>query len=123
MNKGLSESSKPVILVITATVIVFTATVLIMIFDKPKYNDIKDIKVTVSATVSEAATTANEESVNINTADAEDLTKLFGIGEKRASDIIEYREKNGRFRSIEELTNVNGISESVLQKNADIITV
>lgn len=123
MNKGLSESSKPVILVITATVIVFAATVLIMFFDKPKYNDIKDIKVTVSATVSETVTTANEESVNINTADAEDLTKLFGIGEKRASDIIEYREKNGRFRSIEELTNVNGISESVLQKNADIITV
>ena len=123
MNKGLSESSKPVILVITATVIVFAATVLIMFFDKPKYNDIKDIKVTVSATVSEAVTTANEESVNINTADADDLTKLFGIGEKRASDIIEYREKNGRFRSIEELTNVNGISESVLQKNADIITV
>ena len=123
MNKGLPESSKPVILVITATVIVFAATVLIMFFDKPKYNDIKDIKVTVSATVSEAVTTANEESVNINTADAEDLTKLFGIGEKRASDIIEYREKNGRFRSIEELTNVNGISESVLQKNADIITV
>ena len=123
MNKGLSESSKPGILVITATVIVFAATVLIMFFDKPKYNDIKDIKVTVSATVSEAVTTANEESVNINTADAEDLTKLFGIGEKRASDIIEYREKNGRFRSIEELTNVNGISESVLQKNADIITV
>lgn len=123
MNKGLSESSKPVILVITATVIVFAATVLIMFFDKPKYNDIKDIKVTVSATVSEAVTTANEESVNINTADAEELTKLFGIGEKRASDIIEYREKNGRFRSIEELTNVNGISESVLQKNADIITV
>ena len=123
MNKGLSESSKPVILVITATVIVFAATVLIMFFDKPKYNDIKDIKVTVSATVSEAVTTANEESVNINTADAEDLTKLFGIGEKRASDIIEYREKNGSFRSIEELTNVNGISESVLQKNADIITV
>lgn len=123
MNKGLSESSKPVILVITATAIVFAATVLIMFFDKPKYNDIKDIKVTVSATVSEAVTTANEESVNINTANAEDLTKLFGIGEKRASDIIEYREKNGRFRSIEELTNVNGISESVLQKNADIITV
>ena len=123
MNKGLSESSKPVILVITATVIVFAATVLIMFFDKPKYNDIKDIKVTVSATVSEAVTTENEESVNINTADAEELTKLFGIGEKRASDIIEYREKNGRFRSIEELTNVNGISESVLQKNADIITV
>lgn len=123
MNKGLSESSKPVILVITATVIIFAATVLIMFFDKPKYNDIKDIKVTVSATFSETVTTANEESVNINTADAEELTKLFGIGEKRASDIIEYREKNGSFRSIEELTNVNGISESVLQKNADIITV
>ena len=123
MNKGLSESSKPVILVITATVIVFAATVLIMFFDKPKYNDIKDIKVTVSATVSEAVTTSNEEAVNINTANTEELTKLFGIGEKRASDIIEYREKNGRFRSIEELTNVNGISESVLQKNADIITV
>ncbi len=117
----MSEKSKPVILLISAAVTILAATVMLLVFDTPKYNDINEIKVTV--TVSETVTTASKETVNINTADAEELTRLFGVGEKRASDIIKYREKNGRFRSVEELTNINGINEAVIQKNSDIITV
>lgn len=119
----MTESSKPAILVISAAVIVFAATVLIMLFDTPEYNDIKEMSTAVSSRVSATDTTAGKDAVNINTADEEELTRLSGIGEKRASDIVKYREKNGKFRSIEELTNINGINESVILKNRDIITV
>ncbi|MBQ7837098.1 MAG: ComEA family DNA-binding protein [Clostridia bacterium] len=118
----MTKDIKPAVTLVAASVIVLTATVLYLIFDTPKYNDIKEISTAVSVS-SETESTANTSAVNINTADAEELTKLFGIGEKRAADIVEYREKNGRFRTVEELTNIDGISESIIKKNSDIITV
>ena len=48
--------------------------------------------------------------VNINTAGLEELQKLNGIGAKTAEKIIEYRQANGAFKSIEEIQNVKGIS-------------
>lgn len=50
--------------------------------------------------------------VNINTANAEELMKLPGIGEVLAERIVAYREQHGAFREAEELMNVNGIGES-----------
>jgi competence protein ComEA len=47
--------------------------------------------------------------VNINTATKEELTTLQGIGEKRARDIIDFRTKNGPFKSIDDLEKVPGI--------------
>lgn len=61
--------------------------------------------------------------VNINTADAAQLTTLPGIGESRAADIIAYREKNGAFASCEDIMNVPGIKTSVYEKICDKITV
>lgn len=56
--------------------------------------------------------------VNINTADATTLaTELVGVGESRAQAIIEYREKNGPFKSIDELAQVDGIGYRTLEKN------
>ena len=52
--------------------------------------------------------------VNINTADATVLTTLNGIGPKRAQAIIEYREKNGKFKSLDELTKIKGITKDSL---------
>jgi len=62
--------------------------------------------------------------VNINKADAATLsTELVGIGEKKAEAIVAYREANGPFKSAEDLMNVKGIGESVLQKNTgNIVT-
>lgn len=63
------------------------------------------------------------ETVNINTATQAQLQKLPGIGEVLAEAIIEYREANGPFESIEELTEVNGIGEGRFEAVADQITV
>jgi len=61
--------------------------------------------------------------VNINTAGAEALVTLSGIGESRAADIIAYRESHGPFASIEEIMQVSGIKEALFEKIKDSITV
>jgi competence protein ComEA len=61
--------------------------------------------------------------VNLNTATASQIATLPGIGEKAAQRIIEYREKNGGFKKIEELMNVKGIGEKSFLKLKPLITV
>jgi len=61
--------------------------------------------------------------VNINTATKEELTSLKGIGEKRAQDIIDYRKKNGDFKSVDDLGKVPGISPSLLKQIRSDVTV
>lgn len=63
-----------------------------------------------------------EESVNINTATAEELAEVLnGIGEARAQAIVEYRESNGSFTHPDELINVRGIGMATLDRNRDSI--
>lgn len=65
-----------------------------------------------------AATAADR--VNINTANAEQLaTAIDGIGPAKAQAIIEYREKHGPFKSVDDLGLVRGIGESTVKKNRD----
>lgn len=62
--------------------------------------------------------------VNINTADAQSLSKnIKGIGLKKAQAIIAYREKNGTFKKIEDLKKVKGIGVKLLEKNKDSLIV
>lgn len=61
--------------------------------------------------------------VNINTADVVTLAALNGVGEKKAADIIAYREANGKFVKIEDLLNVKGIGEKTLEKNRPYLSV
>lgn len=61
--------------------------------------------------------------VNINTAGKELLMTLDGIGETKAENILAYRQQFGRFQSIEDLKNVNGIGEAVLERMRDKIVV
>ena len=63
------------------------------------------------------------EKVNINTADADTLATLPGIGEKRAADIVADREANGPFRFPEDVTRVKGIGEETLKQFVERITV
>jgi comEA protein len=61
--------------------------------------------------------------INLNTATAEQLDSLPGIGAKVAARIIEYRQKNGPFRKIEDLMNVRGIGEKAFLKMKNRLSV
>ncbi len=61
--------------------------------------------------------------VNINTASLDQLLTLTGIGEAKAKAIIEYRQSNGNFNVIEDITKVSGISETIFSKIKNYITV
>lgn len=74
-------------------------------------------------TQAEAAPSQAAGKVDLNTATAEELMTLPGIGEKRAADIIADREANGPFRTPEELTRVKGIGEGILEGLIDLVTV
>ena len=80
---------------------------------------------TIAATA--AAETVPEETVsfpvNINTADAVTLTALPGIGQVLAERILAYRQQNGPFRVIEEITKVEGIGEKKAEAILDLITI
>lgn len=85
---------------------------------------VADSQVTESA-VSESSgdATSGEDLVNINTADTTMLQTLSGIGEKRATDIINYRETNGLFETVDDLDQVSGIGEKTMEKLRPLITV
>ena len=62
------------------------------------------------------------EPVNINTADAAMIADgLNGIGAAKARAIVEYREKNGPFKSADELVNVKGVGLKTVEKNRELI--
>ncbi|AEV95116.1 helix-hairpin-helix domain-containing protein [Pediococcus claussenii] len=63
-----------------------------------------------------------EQQVNINTATQQEIQKLNGIGEKKAEQILKYREEHGEFKKIEEIKNVKGIGAKMYEKiKEDII--
>lgn len=63
------------------------------------------------------------EKINLNTADSYDLQRLPGIGEKRAEDIIAYREEHGPFQTVDELDEVSGIGSGILEGLREYATV
>jgi len=62
-------------------------------------------------------------SVDINKANEDELTSLKGIGVKKSKRIIVFREKNGCFKSIDDLAKVKGIGVKTVEKNRENITV
>lgn len=61
--------------------------------------------------------------VDINTASQADLESIKGLGPVKAKAIIEYRDKYGMFKSVEELTNVKGIGAGTLKQLGDQVSV
>jgi competence protein ComEA len=61
--------------------------------------------------------------VNVNTATKEELTTIKGIGDKRAQEIIDYRKKNGDFKSVDELEKVPGIGPGTMKQIRSQVTV
>ncbi|UOQ86066.1 helix-hairpin-helix domain-containing protein [Gracilibacillus salinarum] len=64
-----------------------------------------------------------ENKIRINVADASEIQTIPGIGEVKAQAIIEYRETNGNFKTVEELTKVSGIGDKTVEKMKEFILV
>ncbi|ADP33154.1 helix-hairpin-helix domain-containing protein [Bacillus atrophaeus] len=76
---------------------------------------------TANASVQNGA--GKEALVNINTASLEELQAISGVGPSKAEAIIAYREENGKFQAVEDITNVSGIGEKSFEKIKSAITV
>ena len=76
-----------------------------------------------STAATSAATKAAGSPVNINTADAAALEVIGGIGKKKAQAIVDYRQKNGPFKTVDDLKKVAGIKDKTLAKIKDKVTV
>lgn len=61
--------------------------------------------------------------IDLNKADANELQNIPGIGPAKAASIIEYREKSGPFKTIEDLKNISGIGDKTFEKLKDLIVV
>lgn len=71
----------------------------------------------------ETASAQMTKPININTASVEELQLLKGVGETKAKAIVEYRLVNGKFKSIDELTQVSGIGEKLLEQNRSALVL
>ncbi|MHA8109984.1 helix-hairpin-helix domain-containing protein [Lactobacillaceae bacterium Melli_B4] len=67
--------------------------------------------------------TDNNDKININTADKAQLQTISGIGEKKAENIISYRQQKGHFKSIDEIKNADGIGDKMFENIKNSITI
>ncbi|OPX56079.1 competence protein ComEA [Oceanospirillum multiglobuliferum] len=78
---------------------------------------------TSTDTTNNATVSENSTQININQADINTLQQLKGIGKKKAQLIVDYRTQNGAFKSIEELTQIKGISLKTLEMNKGRLSI
>ncbi|MGT2935996.1 helix-hairpin-helix domain-containing protein [Streptococcus castoreus] len=83
----------------------------------------EDMSVITSAKMKGTSVTAERSKLNLNKASLEDLQKISGIGSKRAQDIITVRNRLGGFKRLEDLCQVTGIGEKILEKLKNEISV
>ena len=72
---------------------------------------------------SNATKTKENKKVNLNKASLEELKQVKGLGGKRAQDIIDHRETNGKFKSVDDLKKVSGIGAKTVEKLKEYVTV
>lgn len=94
----------------------------VWIYKKGEVDKITSLQHSVSNT-STSSPQGENVIININTAGKEELKTLTGIGDAKADAIIKYREISGGFKSVEELTKVDGIGEKTLSKFIDKVDI
>lgn len=78
---------------------------------------------TKNSQASASSSKADRVKININKATVSEFQKLNGIGEKKALSIIEYREQQGKFKTIDDLQNVKGIGPKFVEKNRERLSL
>jgi competence protein ComEA len=73
--------------------------------------------------VEPASITESIQVVSINSASVEQLSLLRGIGDSKAKAIVEYRKVHGKFDSINQLTNVKGIGDKLIEQNKAVLSL
>jgi competence protein ComEA len=76
-----------------------------------------------AASAAKPAAVVPQEAVNINTADVQALTKLKGIGTKKAEAIVAWRKANGAFKSVDQFADVKGVGAKTLEANRKNIRI
>ncbi len=116
-TSDMKSLDKHDLLLIAIALIVAAMLCAFRVIDSPKRSGFEAVSVTLTHAIEEESSGL----VNINTATLNELTSLDGIGEKKAQAIIDYRIENGSFRSIEELGNISGIGDTLIEANRDRI--
>ena len=75
------------------------------------------------AVMTAPAVAAGSDTININTASVDELTQLQKVGPKTAENIVAYRDANGPFKTVDDLKNVKGVGDKILELNKDRISV
>lgn len=88
----------------------------------PTHNEIEEENI-MEEEILDSSNNETNKKININTATQSDLENLPGIGESTAIKIINYRNENGKFKSIEDIKNVKGIGDSKFEKIRELIIV
>ncbi len=89
---------------------------------------VSEVTTSTSGKATSDTTTTNDggttdSKINLNTATVSDLQTISGIGQKRAQDIIDYRDSKGGFASVDELKDVSGIGDKTFEKIKEAVTV
>lgn len=84
-----------------------------------KQDKAKEVQSVVKQTKSE---TQRPDTINVNRADLEQLQALKGVGVAKAKAIIVFRENNGKFTSIDQMTQVSGLGESFVEQNKSMVS-
>lgn len=130
----MSNSKRQSLIVIGFGLIILAGIILYFAFSIPKVNDetVLSKTVTISETYSISQQISNKNGnsessidypININTCTVDDLVTINGIGEKKASAIVEYRDVIGGYTSVEEIKNIKGIGDKVFDKISPYLCV